>query len=170
MQQTPGRAPRLPQPVHVLVAEDEPDDRLLLQHAFRRAGVAASLHFAEDGQQAVDYLSGLPPFEDRTAFPLPALVLLDLKMPRMGGFEVLEWLRTQPSLHALPGVILSGSNLPQDIARARSLGAREYLVKPSNFPNLVLMVARLAKLWLPHPASPAPDEATAPGPELALQP
>ena len=85
----------------VLIAEDDPGDVFLLQRAFSTAGVSASLHFVRDGQEAIDYLGGEASFADRTAYPLPELMLLDLKMPRLNGFDVLEWLRKQPGLRRL---------------------------------------------------------------------
>lgn len=144
----------------ILVAEDDPNERFLLQRAFAKAGVQVALQFLEDGQQVVDFLSGKPPFESRAkSFP-PALLLLDLKMPGKDGFEVLEWLRLQPQLSNLPVMVLSSSSLSGDMVRARALGARHYLVKPSTFKDLVRLARNLEVLWRAL-CSRAPVEAVA---------
>src|SRR5215475_14358650 len=117
-------------PKRVLVAEDDPADVFLLERAFSRAGVAASLHFVRDGQEAIDYLGGEHRYDNREEFPLPHLMLLDLKMPRLGGFDVLGWLRGQPGLKRLLVTVLTSSSQPEDINRSYDLGANSYLVKP----------------------------------------
>src|SRR5262245_8374290 len=125
------------EPVRILVAEDEADDAFLLERAFARAGIKATIQLARDGQEAVDYLRGSKPSTDRQAQPLPVLVLLDLKMPRLDGFDVLEWLRQQPGLRRLSVVVFSSSNEPRDINRAYDLGANSYAVKPVDPASLV---------------------------------
>jgi len=130
------------------VAEDDPTDAYFFQRAFRRAGIPVTLHFVRDGQEAIDYLQGAGPFADRTAHPLPQLVLLDLNMPRLDGFEVLEWVRKQPELNGLQMVIFSGSDEPRNIDRAYGLGANWYLVKPHSLEELNALVGRFKKFWL----------------------
>ena len=130
----------------ILVAEDDPNDRLLFKLAFEEAGVRASVRFAKHGQQAINYLLGKPPFDNRLESPPPALLLLDLKMPVKDGFEVLDWLRFQPGLSNLVVIVLSSSNQLTDMARARSLGARHFLVKPGSLPELILLVRNLETL------------------------
>lgn len=132
----------------ILAAEDEETDCLLLSMALKQAHVPNPLVLAKDGQDAVEYLAGLPPYEDRTSHPLPGLLLLDLKMPRMSGFDVLEWLSARPSFRDLPVIVLSSSSNEADIAQARRLGARDYLVKPHDFRKLTQVVAELAARWL----------------------
>jgi CheY-like chemotaxis protein len=132
----------------ILAAEDEETDALLLRMAHKRAGLANPLVIARDGQMAVDYLAGAPPYQDRCAHPLPCLLLLDLKMPRMSGFEVLEWLANRPELRHLPAVVLSSSSDQADIEQARRMGARAYLVKPHDFRKLTGLVQELAHRWL----------------------
>jgi CheY-like chemotaxis protein len=135
-------------PKRVLVAEDDPTDAFLLQRAFSRSGVTASLHFVRDGQEAIDYLGGESDFANREQFPLPHLLLLDLKMPRLGGFDVLGWLREQPGLKRLLVTVLTSSSQPEDINRSYDLGANSYLVKPQTPEGLSDLVKRLQQYWL----------------------
>ena len=131
-----------------MVAEDDPTDAYFLQRAFRRAGIPVTLHFVRDGQEVIDYLQGQGPFADRTAHPLPQLLLLDLKMPRLDGFDVLEWVRQQPDFSSLQMVIFSSSDEPRDINRAYGLGANSYLVKPHSMEEMTALVGRFKKFWL----------------------
>lgn len=123
----------------ILVAEDDRNDVLLLKLAFSQAGVNALPHFVSDGKEAIDYLRGEPPFNDRVRHPWPDLLVLDLKMPRTAGFEVLEWLRQQPNLNPLSVLVLSGSQWQADIDRAYALGANFYRTKPLDFKQLVIV-------------------------------
>ena len=133
---------------HILVAEDDPTDAYFFQRAFRRAGILVVLDFVSDGQEVIDYLQGEGQFADRTAHPLPQLALLDLKMPRLDGFDVLEWVRQQPGLNSLQVVIFSSSDEARDINRAYGLGANWYLVKPHSMEELTALVGRFKKFWL----------------------
>ena len=139
---------------HILVAEDDPTDAYFFQRAFRRAGLPVTLHFVRDGQEVLDYLQGSGQFADRTLHPRPQLVLLDLNMPRLDGFQVLTWIRKQPSLHHLQVVIFSSSDEPKDISRAHALGANSYLVKPHSMDELMALVGRFKKFWLEHTPQP----------------
>lgn len=132
---------------HILVAEDDASDAFFLQRAFSRAGIPVTLHFVTDGQEAIDYIAGQGRFADRVAHPMPDLLLLDLKMPRLDGFDVLNWLRRQPELKHLEAVIFSGSDEAHDINRAYGLGATAYLVKPHSVEELNTLVGRLKKQW-----------------------
>lgn len=132
----------------VLLVEDNPDDVLLIQRAFRNGKVVNPLKVVTDGEQAVEYLAGRGRFADRSDNPLPSLMLLDLKLPRMSGLEVLEWLRGQPILKRLRVVVLTSSKEPKDINRAYELGANSYLVKPVAFESLVEMVKSLDLYWM----------------------
>ena len=132
----------------ILVAEDDPTDAFFLQRAFSKAGIPVSLHFVRDGQEVIDYLLGEDPFGDRSTNPLPQLLLLDLKMPRMNGFDVLDWLKRQPGLKRLLVVIFTSSEEAQDINRAYDLGANSYLVKPHAIDDLMGVIERLEKYWL----------------------
>ena len=126
----------------VLAADDEESDRMILQLVFRRAKLSRSLVLVRDGQEAVDYLSGSGDYADRLAYPLPGLVVLDLKMPRMNGFDVLAWLATQTSLREVPTVVLSSSADESDIKRARQLGRSRLLRKASQPRKVYINCAR----------------------------
>ena len=133
----------------VLIAEDDPSDVFFLQRAFSAAALpTTSLHFVKDGQEAIDYLEGEKAYSNRDAFPLPDLILLDLKMPRLNGFDVLDWLRKQPQLKRLLVTVLTSSDQPQDINRAYDLGANSYLLKPHSTEHLSDLVKHLQKYWL----------------------
>jgi len=135
-------------PLAILVAEDELGDVFLLKRAFAKAGVRSPVHFARDGQEVLDYLSGRPPFDNPITYPLPALLLLDLKLPLVSGFEVLEWLRTKSGLRNMIVVVFSSSEDPEDVRRAYESGANSYIVKPHNPDDLVGIVSQLQKYWL----------------------
>jgi CheY-like chemotaxis protein len=132
----------------LLLVEDKSNDVLLIRRALGKAGIANPLQVVGDGDQAVAYLAGDGPFADRERFPLPGVVLLDLKLPRRSGLEVLEWLRGQPGLKRLPVVVLTSSAESRDINRAYDLGANSYLVKPVEFGPLLEMVKALGPYWL----------------------
>ncbi len=132
----------------ILLAEDDPNDVLLIRRAFQRTHVANPVHVVHDGEEAQAYLSGQGPFADRERYPLPVLMLIDLKMPRRNGLEVLEWTRSQPGLKRLPVVVLTSSNQNPDINRAYELGANSYLVKPAAFDSLLELVKNLDMYWL----------------------
>lgn len=132
----------------VLLVEDNPDDALLMQRAFRMAGFENGIQIVTDGQKAIDYLSGEGIYRDREQYPLPRLMLLDLKMPCKSGLEVLSWVREQADLKRLVVVVLTSSNQSIDIYWAYELGANSYLVKPVSFQNLLEMVTTLKLYWL----------------------
>ena len=133
---------------HILVAEDDLTDAYFFERAFRRAGIPVTLHFVRDGQEAVDYLQGEGSFADRARHPVPQLVLLDLKMPRLNGFEVLDWVRKQPGLNGIVIIIFSSSDERRDKNRAFGLGANSYLVKPHSMAELTALVGQFKKYWL----------------------
>jgi len=133
---------------HILVAEDDPTDAFFLQRAFKRTGIPVTLHFVRDGQEVLDYLRGEGQFADRVGHPLPQLVLLDLRMPRLDGFDVLARIRAEPALSGLVIVIFSSSSEARDINRAYGLGANSYMVKPHSMEELMELVGRFKKHWL----------------------
>jgi CheY-like chemotaxis protein len=131
----------------ILIAEDDPNDVYLLQHAFEAASLEDSLHFVSDGQEAIEYLRGTGKFANRSVYPLPGLVLLDLKMPRRTGFEVIEWMRGQSQWKLIPIVILSASAIAEDVNRAYTLGANAYMVKPAELSALKRLIATIGEFW-----------------------
>ena len=132
----------------ILLVEDDEEDILLLRRAFRNAYIANPLIEVRDGQAAIQYLSGEGDYADRTRYPIPFLMLLDLRLPKLSGFEVIAWIREQPQLANLIVVVLTASDHVPDVTKARDLGANSYLVKPGNFEELVQMVKRIQGRWL----------------------
>ncbi len=135
-------------PLTILVAEDEIGDILLLRRAFEEAGVSSPVYFARDGLEVIDYLGGKAPFDDPVKHPLPALLLLDLGLPRMDGFQVIKWIRNEPRLRYMAVVVFSSSEDPQHVSRAYELGANSYIVKPVDPHDLVRIVSQLQQYWL----------------------
>ena len=127
-------------PCIVLIVDDDLNDRTLLKHAFKKAAAHVDLRIAKDAFQAEDYLSCRGEFADRAAHPLPALILLDLKMPRKSGFEFLSWIKTRPACSRIPVIVLSSSQESCDIDRAYELGAKSYLVKSVDLKELIRIV------------------------------
>ena len=132
----------------ILLVEDDRGQALLVERVFRKAGVANPLRVFHDGSEALAYLGGQEGYADRSRFPLPVLVLLDLHVPGQSGLELLTWLRAQPGLKGVPVVMLSGSSESEDIDRAFELGADSYLVKPVAFDALLDTVSGLGLPWM----------------------
>jgi CheY-like chemotaxis protein len=132
----------------ILLVEDSPDDALLIQRAFRKANLANPVQLVRDGEEAVAYLSGAAPYDDRGRFPLPVFMLLDLKLPRRSGLEVLAWLRQESAVRRLPVVVLTSSRESVDVNRAYDLGVNSYLTKPVGFEALMEMVKNVNLYWL----------------------
>jgi CheY-like chemotaxis protein len=135
-------------PAHspILLIEDNPDDVLLMQRAFRKLNLLNPLQVLEDGETAIAYLTRVVAGD--AAAEVPALVLLDLKLPRRSGLEVLEWLRAQPRLRRCPVVVLTSSKEAPDVRTAYDLGANSYLIKPVEFQSFLDMVGTLNLYWL----------------------
>lgn len=127
----------------VLYAEDDANDAFFMEVAFEDLKRADTLRIVRNGKKAVEYLTATGEFADRATFPLPDLLLLDVKMPAMSGLEVLAWVRTRPEFKALPVVIFSSSTQDSDIEFCRTHGANAYLVKPSNADNLAALVKKI---------------------------
>lgn len=127
----------------ILLVEDDENDVYFMKRAARQAEILNPLQVAQDGQEAVDYLTGLGEYADRQRFPLPCLVLLDLKLPRVTGFEVLKWIREQPALKDTVVIVLTASRLAPDVDLAYRLGANSYLVKPPTPDKLTEMITRI---------------------------
>jgi CheY-like chemotaxis protein len=132
----------------ILLVEDDTDDVMNIERAFRKAKLANPLRIVNDGDAAVDYLSGRPPYDDREQNPIPTLVLLDLKLPRRSGLEVLEWIRGNSQLKRLPVVVLTSSRERRDVNSAYDLSVNSYLVKPVAFDALLELVKSLNLYWI----------------------
>ena len=131
----------------VLLVENNQDDILLTQRAFQKAKFTAELAVVEDGDLAIHYLNGYGQYSDRARYPLPTLLLLDLKLPRRSGFEVIEWIRADTRMQRLPVVILSSSNQKRDINLAYKLGGNSYIVKPFGDHAFQDMINKLGQYW-----------------------
>jgi len=131
----------------LLLVEDDPNDVHFFRRGLEKAGLADGLQVAEDGEEAIAYLEGRGPYENRAEHPLPALIVLDLKLPKMGGLEVLRWLREESSLREIPVVILTSSQEASDIARAQELGVTAYHIKPVDFKDTCDLVKSLGLHW-----------------------
>jgi CheY-like chemotaxis protein len=130
----------------ILLVEDDTNDALLCQKALHESGTLQTVIHLPDGEDAIKYLNGDPPYQDRTKYPLPALVLLDLKMPKLTGFDVLIWLQNHPALASeIPVIVLTGSIYPEDAKRAKQLGAVGYEIKPVRFTELVQIVRKASE-------------------------
>jgi two-component system, response regulator len=141
-----------------LIAEDDQDTQVLIRRAFKQADIAAPLFFTGDGQQTIDYLAGHGPYADRTRFPDPALLLLDLKMPFKDGFDVLRWTRAQPRLRKLVVIMFSGSSLDQDVEEAFELGVNSFVMKPVSFSELLQVLLAIHHYWFGCNHFPQRDE------------
>jgi len=140
-----------------LLVEDDEDQIALVRRAFRKANIVNPLQVVKSGQEAMVYLEGAGPYSNRDEFPLPKLVLLDLKMPGINGFDVLRWIRQQPALRALRVIVLTASNEIRDVNLAYQLGANSFLVKPVDFNDFVQLTQAIQGYWIW--LSKAPEEA-----------
>jgi CheY-like chemotaxis protein len=132
----------------ILLVEDERNDVFLLQYAFEAATITNPLQVLEDGSQAIDYLAGNIKYADRARYPMPCLVLLDLKLPIQSGLDVLRWIQKQPKLRTLVVVVLSSSRNTSDVDAAYQLGARSYLVKPLTMNARLELAKAIKQYWL----------------------
>lgn len=137
----------MPDQVVILLAEDREDDIILIRRAFEKAGCDCRLVVVRDGDEAVRYLSGSDKFAARDLYPFPTLLLLDLKLPMMDGFEVLRWIRDQPELKDLPVIVLTLSNRIRDVNEAYALGAYSFLIKTTDFQDTVAFAQSLSSYW-----------------------
>ncbi len=132
----------------ILIVEDQEDDILLIKRAFKAAGINNPIQVVRNGIEAVAYLSAEGKFANRHEYPLPSLVLLDLHMPGMDGYELLAWVRKQDGLRATPVVVLTSSNLISDVNRAYALGANSFFVKDVDFQNTAALLRVLKRYWM----------------------
>jgi CheY-like chemotaxis protein len=132
----------------VLYVEDEENDVIFMRHAFKQAGIEHGLESVMDGQDAVSYLAGKSPYGDRQQYPMPSLILLDLNLPLISGFEVLDWLRNQSNIRQIPVVVFSSSGRAEDRQKAERLGATHYILKPASGMQFVEIAKDLKTSWL----------------------
>lgn len=139
--------PDSPLPV-ILLVEDDPKEALLIERALTTIRRPHLVVWLPGGEEAINYLSGGPPFSDRSVHPLPVLILLDLKMPAASGFKVLAWLQSRPELLSIPVVVLASSGLAVERAEAEKLGAAGYYINPQDFTTLLNIVQAIDVRWL----------------------
>lgn len=135
-------------PQVVLSVDDNDVDGALLERAFKRTSIPARLYRVSEGPQALAYLAGDGIYRDRESYPLPDLVLLDLAMPKMSGYEVLKWIREQPAVKKTKVLIFTSSEKPEDYRAASEIGADGYLLKPTKFDDLKKLVKQIHEEWL----------------------
>ena len=138
----------------ILVADDSEKDLSLIRSAFEKALVPNPIHEVTSGDEVIAYLKGKAPYSNRDEWPLPQLLLLDLKMPGMDGFEVLQWIRKQQGFGSLRILVLTGSDQIADINKAYKLGANSFMVKPIDFNNLVNLARVIQTHWLQQSKAP----------------
>ena len=138
----------------ILYVEDEENDVIFMRNAWKNIGLLNPLYVVTDGEQAMQYLAGEGKYANRDEHPMPFLVLLDLKLPKVSGLEVLKWIREQPAIHTLQVVVLTSSNQPMDIHAAHELHANAYLIKPSDAEHLAQMAASLKDFWMSQAQTP----------------
>jgi CheY-like chemotaxis protein len=144
----------------ILVVEDSDDQVFILQLGFKKAEILDQVQVASTGEEAIAYLAGTGRYSDWDQYPLPSMVLLDLKLPGISGFEVLKWIRQQPSLKTLRVAMLTSSDMPQEIQHAYELGVNTFLTKPVDLDKLVEMIKVLHAHWVKH--APAPEVSRVP--------
>jgi CheY-like chemotaxis protein len=147
----------------ILLIEDNEDDVFLMKRALKGADIGNPLRVVEHGDEAIAYLSGVEPFADRAAFPLPRIVFLDLKLPYRSGHEVLSWIRSQSHLAQVIVIVLTSSQEPVDLKRAYQLGANSYVVKPPTAEQLVELAVAFKLWWLLQNRAVPPKAVLEPG-------
>lgn len=152
---------------NILLADDSPDDVFLIKSAFKKNGFSDSIYVVSNGEDVLRYLKGEGAFADRQRYPVPHLLLLDLNMPRLNGFDVLTWIRGRQEWMCLPVIVLTTSFYGPEIKRAYDLGANSFITKPPDFGQLVAGLKEVGEHWLrrailpePGPFVPAPAQPT----------
>ncbi len=132
----------------ILLIEDDPNDQILIRRAVKKANILNSVFVLGDGEKAIQYLSGEKDYSDRSKHPLPILIILDLKMPKVSGLDVIEYVKKQPLIKRIPIIVLTSSKDTSDINSAYDLGVNSYLVKPVKFEDLVNIMVNMASFWI----------------------
>lgn len=132
----------------ILQVEDDPNDVILLDVAFKQAEISSPVRVVSNGHEAIDYLSGRGSYEDRGRFPLPGLILLDLHLPRISGIEVLDYLAQEPTLRHIPVVVMSSSNQPEDVWQCYENGVNAYVMKPLTNAERRSLACAIKAFWI----------------------
>ncbi len=141
---------------NILLAEDSADDVFLIRSAFKKSGFPDPIYVVTNGEQVLQYLKGEGLYSDRERYPVPQLLLLDLNMPRMNGFEVLSWIRQRREWMCLPVIVLTTSFYGPEIKRAYDLGANSFITKPADFSQLLASLKEVGEHWLRRAILPEP--------------
>lgn len=144
-------------PITILMADDDPDDRMLAGEALEESMLANNLHFVEDGVELMDYLNRRGSYSNAEDAPRPGVILLDLNMPRKDGREALKEIKSDPNLRRIPVVVMTTSQVEQDILRSYDLGANSYITKPVTFDGLVEVIQGLGRYWFEIVELPSPE-------------
>lgn len=142
---------------NILIAEDDPNDVRLLELAIRKNGITHPVSVVRDGEEAVDYLEGKAPYNDRHKYPFPNVIITDVKMPRRNGLEVVKWVRNHPKCAVTPIVMLSGSRIEHDVLTAYKLGANSYFTKPGTLDELTKLIGLAFDYWTKCERPPLPS-------------
>jgi two-component system response regulator len=142
--------------LQILVAEDNEDDAFILTHALKSAGLPGPVFICRDGQEVIDYLNGNGAFADRAQYPLPGLLILDIKMPHLTGLEVLRWVRAHPHCAVIPTIILTSSAHPKDVAEAFASGVNAYFLKPRTPEVMGDLLQLIHNFWTASVRPPVP--------------
>jgi CheY-like chemotaxis protein len=143
-------------PLNILLVEDNPDHAELVRRSLEQLQAVSSLHHVEDGEAALDYIFGEGNYTDRARFPAPDLVLLDLRLPRMDGIEVLRRVKAHPTLHCTPVVVLTTSDAERDVTAAYQCHANSFVTKPVDYQRLSRLISDLGFYWLAWNKNPPP--------------
>jgi CheY-like chemotaxis protein len=143
----------------ILIVDDDENDIFFVKRAFTEINVHCVFQILKNGQEVVDYLSAHREYADREKYPLPMMILMDLKMPIMDGFQVLAWLRNRPGLKVIPTIVFSSSDVPADITRAYELGANSFMTKSVTYDGLLLKLQTLSQYWLEYCKHPQVSDA-----------
>jgi two-component system response regulator len=136
------------QPIVILMADDDADDRMLTKDALAESRVLNDLRFVEDGEELLDYLKGRGAYADRENSPRPGLILLDLNMPKKDGREALKEIKADPDLRRIPIVVMTTSKAEEDVYRSYDLGASSFITKPVTFERLVELMRTMGQYWV----------------------
>lgn len=131
----------------ILMVEDDPNDVLFVRHALERGQEGHSAYFVENGNEAISYLMGEGKYGDRSEYPLPNIIITDLKMPKLDGLGFLKWLRTHSEQAVIPTIVMSSSGQESDIRGAYQLGAHSYIIKPSSVKELITLLHIIWQYW-----------------------